>query len=43
MSSVEGKLDDDDDNICPSYSRSHDLCIQYLSSLVCYDSPVHFV
>ena len=40
MSSVEGKLDDDDDNddddddICPSYSRSHTLCIQYFSSLV---------
>ena len=34
MSSVEGKLDDDDDDICPSYRGSHTLCIQYLSSLV---------
>ena len=31
MSSVEGKLDDDDDDICPSYSRNHTLCIQYFS------------
>ena len=34
MSSVEGKLDDDDDDICPSYSRDHTLGIQYLSSLI---------